>query len=307
MSLLNETARVTTQQGAGTQVHEKAGARRRRQITSAIVYTVLILIGITMVFPLLWMASTSLKSEPELYVLPPLLLPAHPQWSNYAEAFRYIPYFRMLANSIIVAVVVTLARVITSSFAGFAFARLSFPGRDKLFLLYLAILMVPFPVTMIPLYVIMSALGWLNTLYALIFPSFVSVFNTFLMRQYMLTLPRELEESARIDGAGYPTIYARIIMPLCGPAVAAVTVFSFMNAWNSFIWPLLVISKPDRSTLPIGLLLVGVGRGAVGEGANVPWNQMMAVALASALPLILVFLLAQRYFVEGIAMTGIKG
>jgi multiple sugar transport system permease protein len=280
------------------------GMRRQRLAADAVVYLILIGVGISMFFPLFWMLSTSFKTEPELAILPPPLLPLHWTWANYPVAFARIPYLRMLANSVIVAVVVTIGRVLTSTFAGFAFARLRFPGRDRLFLLYLAVLMVPFPVTLVPLYLLMNALGWVDSLSAVIFPSFVSAYNTFLCRQFMLSLPGELEDAARIDGAGPPRIYWHVILPLCGPVVAATTIFSFLTSWNSFIWPLIILNSPEKQTLPIGLTTIATA--TTNYGGYTPWTMLMAAATAGALPMLAVYLVAQRYFVEGIALTGLK-
>ena len=281
------------------------GMRGRRLVFDVLVYSVLIAVGITMAFPLFWMISTSFKSEPELYILPPPLLPIEWNWTNYGQAFERIPYWRMLANSLVVAVVVTYGRVITSTFAGFAFARLRFPGRDQLFLMYLAVLMVPFPVTMVPLYLLMNVLGLVDNLLAVMLPPFVSAYNTFLCRQFMLTLPGELEDAARIDGANPPRIYAHVILPLCGPVIAATTIFSFLMSWNSFIWPLIILSSPDNLTLPIGLTMIATAR--TNYGGYTPWTLLMAAATAAALPMIIVYLVAQRHFVQGIALTGLKG
>lgn len=283
----------------------RLGVRAQRGVVDALTWIVLGAAAITMLFPLFWMVSTSFKSEPELYQFPPPLLPARLNWSNYLEAFGYIPYWRMLGNSAMIASVVTIGRVLTSTFAGFSFARLRYPGRDKLFLLYLAVLMVPFPVTMVPLYLIMRAFGWLDSYNALIIPAIVSAYNTFLARQFMLSLPLDLDDAARIDGANPFTIYWRIILPLCKPVIAVITVFSFMQSWNSFIWPLLVISSSERFTVPLGLAIIATGRD--GYGGYIAWNYLMAAATASALPMIAIFLIAQRYFVQGIAMTGLKG
>jgi len=283
----------------------RLGKKRRKVVVDILTYVILIAVGITMVFPMFWMISTSLKTEPELYILPPPLWPKQVILDNYPQTFQRIPYFRMLWNSIFVAVVVTFGRVITSTFAGYAFARLRFPGRDKIFLLYLGVLMVPFPVTMVPLYLIMSALGLLNSLAAVILPPFVSAYNTFLIRQFMLTLPMELDDSARIDGASPPRIYSNVILPLCGPVIAATVIFSFLMSWNSFIWPLLVLSTPDKMTLPIGMAMIATAR--TNYGGYTPWTYLMAAATAGALPMVLVYLVAQRQFVQGIALTGIKG
>jgi multiple sugar transport system permease protein len=281
------------------------GMRRRKFFGDLLIWTILVAVGITMFFPLLWMASTSFKTEQELYILPPPIFPKGLSWENYVEGFLHLPYFQMLFNSIFVAVVVTLGRVVTSTFAGFAFARLRFPGRNVIFLLYLGVLMVPFPVTMVPLYLLVREFHLLDTLTAVILPSFVSAFNTFLCRQFMLGLPSELEDAARIDGANPPLIYWHVILPLSGPVIAAVVVFSFLTSWNSFIWPLLVVSSPENMTIPIGIAMVASSRSSY--GGFVPWNTMMAIATASALPVILIYMFAQRQFVEGIAMTGIKG
>lgn len=281
------------------------GKKRRKLIVDLLIYVILIAVGITMVFPMFWMISTSLKTEPELYILPPPLWPKEAVFDNYPQMFERVPFLSMLWNSIFVAVVVTFGRVLTSTFAGFAFARLQFPGRDKLFLVYLAVLMVPFPVTMVPLYLIMKTLGLLNSLAAVILPPFVSAYNTFLIRQFMLTLPRELDDSAHIDGASPLRIYWNVILPLCGPVIAATVIFSFLTSWNSFIWPLLVLSTPDKMTLPIGMALIATA--TTNYGGYTPWTHLMAAATAGALPMVLVYLVAQRQFVQGIALTGIKG
>lgn len=281
------------------------GRKRRKLLADALIYLVLIAVGITMVFPMFWMISTSLKTEPELFVLPPPLWPKRVILENYPLMLQRIPFFRMLWNSILVALVVTFGRVLTSTFAGYAFARLRFPGRDKLFMLYLAVLMIPFPVTLVPLYLLMKTLGLLNSAAAMILPSFVSVYNTFLNRQFMLTLPMELDDSARIDGANPGRIYWSVILPLCGPVIAATAIFSFLASWNSFIWPLLVLTTSDNMTLPIGMAMIATAR--MNYGGYTPWTELMAAATAGALPMVLVFLVAQRHFVEGIAMAGIKG
>jgi ABC-type glycerol-3-phosphate transport system permease component len=284
---------------------EGVGLRTRRLIADFVVYALLIGVGLSMAFPLFWMVSTSLRTEPELYLLPPPLLPIHWTWDNYVQAFQRIPYWRMLWNSTFVAVIVTFGRVITSTFAGYAFSRLRFPGRDKIFLLYLAVLMIPFPVTMVPLYLLMSAFGWIDNLVAIILPPFVSAYNTFLCRQFMLSLPRELEDAARIDGCNPPRIYANVILPLSGPVIAATTIFSFLTTWNSFIWPLIILSNADNQTLPIGLTTLANAR--INYGGYTPWTLLMAAATAAAIPMIVVYLTAQRHFVRGIALTGLKG
>jgi multiple sugar transport system permease protein len=277
----------------------------RKRIGDFWAYIILIGAGITMAFPLFWMLSTSLRTEPELYILPPPVLPIHWTADNYGVAFERIPYWGMLWNSVFVAIIVTAGRVFTSTFAGFAFARLRFPGRNKIFLLYLAVLMIPFPVTLVPLYLLMNAIGWTDNLIAIILPPLVSAFTTFLCRQYMLGLPTELEDAARIDGCNPPRIYWHVIMPLCGPVIAATTILSFLATWNSFVWPLIILNSPENLTLPIGLTILATA--GTNYGGYTPWTTLMAAATAAAIPMIVVYLVAQRYFLAGIAMTGIKG
>jgi multiple sugar transport system permease protein len=281
------------------------GMRAQKRLTDTLIYALLIGVGLSMAFPLFWMISTALRTEPELYILPPPLLPITWTLDNFPQAFARVAYWTMLQNSLMVAVVVTFGRVITSTFAGFAFARLRFPGRDRLFLLYLGVLMIPFPVTMVPLYLLMSNIGLVDSLAAIILPPFVSAYNTFLCRQFMLSLPSELEDAARIDGCNPPRIYWHVVLPLCGPVIAATTIFSFLTTWNSFIWPLIILSSPDHLTLPIGLTMIATAR--ANYGGYTPWTLLMAAATAAAVPMFIVYLTAQRYFVEGIALTGIKG
>jgi multiple sugar transport system permease protein len=305
MSALSETVKMDGNAQVRSRPGGTLGKKRRKLVVDILIYAILILVGITMVFPMFWMISTSFKTEPELFILPPPLLPQHLYLDNYPLAFTRINYLRMIWNSTLVAVLVTAGRVVTSTFAGFAFSRLQFPGRDKLFLIYLAVLMVPFPVTMIPLYLIVKTLGWLNTLWVVIFPPMVSAYNTFLCRQFMLTLPKELEDAARIDGASPPRIYWNVIIPLCGPVIAATIIFSFLSSWNNFLWPLLTLSSPDVLTLPIGMTMIANAR--INFGGYTPYSQLMAAATAGAIPMIIVFLAAQKQFVQGIAVTGLKG
>jgi len=277
----------------------------RKRVIDFWAYLVLIGAGVSMAFPLFWMLSTSLRTEPELFILPPPVLPIHWTLDNYRVAFERIPYWGMLWNSAFVALIVTGGRVLTSTFAGYAFARLQFPGRDRIFLLYLAVLMIPFPVTLVPLYLLMNAIGWTDNLIAIILPPLVSAYTTFLCRQYMLGLPTELEDAARIDGCNPPRIYAHVILPLCGPVIAATTILSFLTTWNSFIWPLIILNSPDNLTLPIGLTILATA--GTNYGGYTPWTTLMAAATAAAVPMITVYLVAQRYFLEGIALTGLKG
>jgi multiple sugar transport system permease protein len=250
--------------------------------------------------PFLWMLSTSLKSPAEIFVYPPEWLPDPIVWGNYVEVTRTMPFPRYLLNTAAVAVTVMALHVLVSSLAAYAFARLRFPGRDALFLGYLATLMVPGQVTLIPNFLIVKYLGWIDTYQALIIPQSFSAFGTFLLRQFFLGIPRELEDAARIDGASSFAIYRRIILPLSGPALATLSVFTFTSQWNSFLWPLIVINEADLRTLTVGL------RALVGQ-FTIQYHLLMAGSVISLVPMVTAFLVAQRYFVRGIALTGFGG
>ncbi len=203
-------------------------------------------------------------------------------------------------NSVLVAVCVTLGQVLTSSLAAYAFARLSFPGRDKLFLGYLGTLMVPYVVTMIPVFILLRMMHLIDTYAALILPAMFSAYGTFMLRQFFVTIPTELEDAARIDGCGKWRIYTNVILPLSKPALATLTTFVFLGNWNTFMWPLIVISSPEKKTLPIGLYAF------MGQ-YNTEWTLLMAASMMVLLPVLVVFVLGQRYFVKGIVLSGLKG
>jgi len=286
-----------------------SGMRQGRHLTDLATYMVLGLAGVTMLLPLVWMLGTSLKTYSEVMLWPPTFFPAAPQWSNYPEAWNFsesAPFSTFFTNSMLVSTSITLGQLITCSTAGYAFGRLRFPGRDALFLLYIATLMVPFQVTLVPLYLIMRQMHWVDTLQALIVPNLVSAYGTFLVRQFVLTLPGEIEDAARIDGANVPTVLVRIILPLCRPVLSTLTILTFLSSWNMFQWPLIIISDTNLRTLPIGLALFT----SMPEYATIgfpPYQLLMAAATFSMLPTLIVFLLGQRYFVMGIATSGLKG
>jgi multiple sugar transport system permease protein len=253
-----------------------------------------------MLVPFLWMISTSLKANAEVFVYPPVWLPSKPLWSNYTHVLELIPFGRYLLNTTLVATTVTVLEVLTSSLAAFAFARVDFPGRDRLFLIYLATLMIPGQVTIIPNFLVVSFLGWNNTYLALIIPAAFSAFGTFLLRQFFLSIPAELEQAARIDGCGYFGIYRHIILPLSGPALATLTIFVFMAQWNSFLWPLIVTNSENLRTLTVGLSYFR-------DEAASQFNYLMAGTVMNVIPILAVYVTLQRYFVRGIALTGITG
>jgi multiple sugar transport system permease protein len=263
----------------------------RKRIGDAVATIVASAIGVLFLIPFLSMVSTSLKTLPEVYQVPPSPLPQIFKWSNYVDAWNALPFNEFFLNSVIVSVTVTVGVIITSSMAGYSFARLRYPGRDKIFL-----------VLMIPLFIIMRNLHLIDTLGALILPALFTPVGTFMMRQFILSLPRELEEAARIDGCGFFSIYWRIVLPLMKPVIVTLGIFTFLGSWNDFLWPLITINNIDSKTLPLGMTMF-VSRVA----GQTPWNQVMAAATFSVIPVLLLFILGQRYYVKGIATSGIKG
>lgn len=275
---------------------------RRRGTGNGLALLLLSVLGIFWMVPFLWMVSTSFKDIAEVYAFPPRFLPELIRWSNYVEAWQAIPFSRFFLNSMIVSVSTTASVIITSSMAGYAFARLRFPGRDQIFLAYLGTIMIPFPVLIIPLFILMRQLGLIDTLPALILPAAFTAWGTFLMRQFMLSIPREIEEAARMDGASFWRIYRQIIMPLSRPVVATLGIFTFLATWNEFLWPLIMISSIENKTLPLGLTMFQAQ-----APIRTPWQLIMAAATFSVLPVLIVFVLGQKYYVRGIATTGLKG
>ncbi|MEI6915274.1 MAG: carbohydrate ABC transporter permease [Armatimonadota bacterium] len=287
-------------------------------VTKSLIYTVLILLGLTMIVPFVWMLSTSLKEAGEVFTPQLQIIPQHPLWSNYLDSWNAIPFGRMLFNSTLVAVSITAGQLITSSLAAYAFARLRFPGRDILFFSYLATMMVPGVVTMIPTFCLLTIMGehtpyefhigkmWMGNVvggdsyFALIAPGLFTAYGTFLLRQFFLTIPRDLDEAAMIDGCSKFAIYKHIILPLSGPALATLTIFTFIGSWRDFMWPLIMSSSPDMQTLPVGLATFKSTFG-------INYNLQMAASIIVMLPMLVVFISNQRFFTEGIKMTGVKG
>lgn len=279
-------------------------AKRRERLRAAAwqgcLYAGLTLGGITMLVPLLWMLSTSLKAATEIFSSTFAWWPRQWIWENYVNAWRAVPFGRFYLNSLCVAACVTVGQIVTSAMAAYAFSRLAFPGRDKLFFAYLATLMIPGSVTMIPVFILMRMIGWVDSYKALIIPAMFTAYGTFMLRQFFMTLPRDLEDAAKIDGCSYWGIFWQIILPLSKPALATLATFTFMGNWASFMWPLIVINDMSKRTLPIGL-----------ETFKTMYSTdvtlLMAGSVMAMLPVILVFLFNQRFFIEGIKLTGIKG
>ncbi len=269
----------------------------RRGIGAALNYGALAILAAACLIPFVWMVLTGLKPDNEVMSNPPTWIPSVFKWSNFARAFSAFPFARFLANTLWVGVAATSLQMVTSTLAAYAFARLRFKGRDILFLLYLGTLMIPQQVTIVPLFLLMRDLGWVNTFNALILPGAFNAFGVFLLRQFFLTIPQELEEAALMDGANRLRILWQVIVPLSRPALATLAVFTFVREWNAFLWPLIVTSSPEMRVVSVGLTLF------MGQYGT-EWNLLMAAATTTVLPTIVVFVLAQRYFVEGIALTG---
>jgi len=257
-----------------------------------------------MFFPLLWMISTALKEDGDIFLIPIQWVPQPILWSNFPAALTYQPFWRYFWNSTQVTLICVVGAVFTASLVAYAFARLRAPGKDLLFGILLSTLMLPGEVTLVPIYLIFRQLGWLDTYAPLTAPSWFggSAFYIFLLRQFFLTLPTELDDAAKIDGANYFAIYWRILMPLAKPALASVAVFAFFANWNNFQGPLIYLTTIDKFTIPVGLRLY-----LSSVGANMHWNYLMAATIVSIIPPVLIFFFSQRFFVESATLSGVKG
>ncbi len=263
---------------------------------------VLSAIGVLLLAPLAWLVSTSLKEPSAIFILPPQWIPSPFRWQNYPEALTAQPFLRFFLNTLTITVLATLGTVITASMAAFAFARLRFPARGLLFGLVISTLMLPSIVTLIPTFILFRYLRWIDTFLPLIVPFWFGggAFNIFLMRQFFLTIPLELDEAARIDGANSYRIYAQIALPLAKPAVATVVIFSIIAHWNEFVLPLIYLHSTEKWTMAIGLQ-------GFSDLYSTQWHWLMAASTVMVLPLIILFFSAQRYYLEGIQMSGIAG
>jgi multiple sugar transport system permease protein len=280
-------------------MRDSTEVRGIRQVTT---YLLLVGVAILYLLPLAWMASVSLKPPPEL--LEPNLIPHEPQLTAYpavlrSESFDFLLYAR---NTLIIVVLSLIGMVLSSAIAAYGFARINFPGRQVMFTICLATMMIPFPVIMVPTYMIFRYLGWIGTFLPLWVPAwFGSAFNIFLLRQFFLGIPRELEEAARIDGCSTWGCFWLIIMPLSKPALAVVALFHVLTVWNDLVGPLIYLSHREQFTLALGLQFL------VSRSGDTPWNELMAAATLVIIPVVVLFLFAQRTFIRGVATTGIKG
>ncbi len=276
--------------------------RRREVLQKSLSFTILSLGAVIFLLPFFGMVSTSLKTPGEVLRFPPTWWPEHPQWQNYPLALSRLDFWHLLRNTLIIVYSNLVGQVLSASLVAFGFARLRFPGRDLLFFLMLSTMMLPSVVTLIPLYVFYKNLGWINTFLPLTLPAYFGggAFFIFLLRQFFMTIPKELEDAARIDGCSSFEVYWRIFLPLSRPALTTVAIFSFMSHWNDFVGPLIYLRTPDKFTLALGLQTF--------QGLySTDYHYLMAASIVVVSPVILIFFLAQRYFVRGIILTGLKG
>jgi multiple sugar transport system permease protein len=253
-----------------------------------------------MLLPFAFALTSSLKPEPEVFAVPIRWLPSEPQWQNYVRPFDR-NFGRYFLNSTVVALVQTLSPLLLCSLAGYSLAKFSYPGRQLVFFFILSTIMLPAQVTLVPSFIIVKELGWVNSYLGLAVPGLATTFGTFLMRQFLLSIPGEYVDAARIDGASEPRIYWNIVLPMCRPALSALAIFSFTGSWNSFLWPLVIVNQDEMRTVPLGIVFY------IGEGRVPEYGQLLAVAVLATLPVLALFAAMQREFIRGAAMSGLKG
>ena len=275
--------------------------RRRKSPRHVLVYVLLVSISALFLLPLFWMISSALKPNYQVMAFPPVWIPNPPKWSNFREALTYVPFGRFSINTVIIALGTIVGTVLSCTVVAYGFARLRAPGKNALFVVLLATMMLPYPVTMIPLYVEFNTVGWDNTFLPLIVPAFFGVpFYIFLLRQFFMGIPTEFEDAARIDGANTPQILWHVILPMSKPALATVAILTFQSTWNDFLPPLIYLHDQSKYTISLGLNFFR-------STYTINWAYLMAASLVTMLPVVLLFFFAQRLFIQGITLTGIKG
>ncbi len=275
--------------------------RRLLQLERVVVWALLMGGALVMIVPFLWLVSTSLKEQRQIFLFPPQWIPDPVVWRNYPEALTVLPFARFVRNTVLVTVITMAGTLLTSSLCAYGFARLRFPGRDLIFMVLLSTLMLPYAVLMIPQYIMFKHLGWIDTYLPLTVPHWFGggIFNIFLLRQFFRTIPADLTDAGRIDGANELRIFWQIMLPLARPALTVVAIFTFITSWNDFLGPLIYLSSNDKFTIALGL--------ATFKGMYATqWHYLMAASTIMVVPIIVLFFLAQRYFVQGIVMTGLK-
>lgn len=286
----------------------RTSQRRRRRLTNGAAYLLMVSLGLMFMFPWFWTLSTSLKRPAELFIFPPLWIPAQLQFDNYVEVFRQVPFGLWYLNSVVVVLLSTAGVLLTATLVAYSFARFRWPGRDILFAITLGTMMLPGEVTLIPKYILFKNLGWLNTILPLWVPAWFGggAFIIFLIRQFLLSLPRDFDEAATIDGANPWQVFRHILLPLMKPVLATVAVLHAIWTWNDFLDPLIYLASPEKFTLALGLRYFNVTPGQ--QSSGIPTEHLlMASVVMSTLPIILLFFFAQKYFVQGMVMSGLKG
>jgi multiple sugar transport system permease protein len=284
-------------------VARRALSRERaiRFVWRTLLYIIVVIGAIVFTFPFFWMVSASVKPGTEMLKMPPVWIPSSLEWSNYVRPFQNLPFATFYQNTVIITVLGMSGVLLSSSIVAFAFARMRFPGRDPFFIAMLATIMLPYPVIMIPSYVLYTKLGFINTFLPLIIPEWLgSPFIIFLMRQYMMTIPLEMDDAARMDGCGWFGLYTRIILPLSAPALGVAAIYSFTYHWNAFLEPLLYLNRVELFTVPLGMALLN-------SRYSTDFGGTMAMSTVSLIPVLIVFFLAQRHFIQGIVISGVKG
>ena len=295
-AVATEAVRPAASSRAAVRHHSRVDRTRPAPVSQFLLTVVLLIFLI----PFIWMTATALKPAAEVFATPPKLIGSSIRFSNFSEAWNYVPFGRYMLNSLIVALLGTLLVCVTSIFAAYAFARLAFRGREWVFMIYLITLMVPQEVMIVPMFILMQKFGWTNSYQALILPWAFSAFGTFLLRQFFLNIPKELEEAGLVDGANRMRILISVILPIARPAVAVLAVFTFINYWNSFLWPLIITNSIKLFTVPVGL------NGFLGQQGS-QWHLLMAASAISMLPTVVMVLLLQRHLIQGIALSGLGG
>lgn len=269
--------------------------------SNVIWFLVVTALALAVILPFIWMITTSLKNQTEVFAYPPTWIPKQIQWQNYLEVWKEAPFGRYFLNSTIVALCVTAGQLISCILAAFAFARMNFKGKNAMFLVFMSTTMISTQVTLIPSYLIIRTLAWTDTYQALIVPFLANAFGVFMLRQSFRGIPREMEEAAKLDGCGRFRFLLQILLPLCTPILASQALFAFMGNWNSYLWPLIVTNRDAMRTIQIGLRYF-----VSGEGGNTQWGVYMAAAVLVSIPVIIIYFLVQKTFVQSMASTGLK-
>ena len=295
------TTTLKRQQQLGASGQSGLSRSQRETLSHAASHVGLLMAGMMFFLPFFWLVSTSLKDLSQIFTIPPIWIPNPLKWQNYPESLGYFPFMQQLSNTLIIAISAVFLTLISSAFVAYSFSRLRWHGRNILFFAMLSTMMLPYQVTMIPLFIIYRNLGWVNTLLPLIVPHAFGVpFFIFLLRQFFLSLPRDLDDAAIIDGCSEFGVLWRVILPLSKPALATVALFQFLASWNDFIGPLIYLNDPSKYTLSLGIQVFV-------STVGVQWGWMMAVTTVLTVPVIVLFFFTQRTFIQGIALTGIKG